>query len=208
MSGPPGNANAPDGDRGAHTKTEDAPKVSPAPDSVKEHPGWFPCFEQDFRTIEQAFDDEGTRRKAKCAYVTLHRVANLRGSSTFSASVGSLARDMDYSVRHAAEALQLLAAVKLVRIATKTIPGSKLKAPSVYTILRKVISMPQNEASILQSEKISEGASTPRTPPRTTNNTSILPEGVGIGFEPGPSAAEAFRQARTEAGLRKEGERE
>jgi hypothetical protein len=46
---------------------------------------------------------------------------------------------MSYSYPHAAEALQLLASVGILKIQTQSVPNSKEKAPSVYTLEQNVL---------------------------------------------------------------------
>lgn len=101
----------------------------------KTHRGWFPIHEEALRIIDKTFDREGARRKAHAAYLTLSRIANLAGSETFTRSIASIARDMSYSYGHAAEALDLLSTAGLCTIEKRTIPNSKERAPSVYTLL-------------------------------------------------------------------------
>jgi hypothetical protein len=101
----------------------------------KRHEGWYPVYEEAIRTIERTFDREGARRKAIAAYHALLRIENLEGKSTFSRSINSIAKDMNYSYPHAAEGLRLVQAAGLCKIEEQFISGSKEKSPSIYTVL-------------------------------------------------------------------------
>jgi hypothetical protein len=100
------------------------------------HCGWFPIHEEAIRIIERTFDGEGARRKAIAALVAVSRIANLERTNTFTRPISSIARDMSYSYGHAAEALALLETAGLLKIKGQTVPGSKEKAPSIYTLLQ------------------------------------------------------------------------
>lgn len=103
-------------------------------DGVKVHAGWFPIHEEQLRIIERTFDRQGARRKAKAALVTLERIANLERSRTFTRAISSIGRDMDFSYRHTAEAIDLLVAAGLCTVKSQTVKGSNERAPSLYTL--------------------------------------------------------------------------
>jgi len=103
------------------------------------HEGWFPIYEESIRQIERTFDREGARRKAMAALLAVSRIVNLEGKNTFTRRIASIATDMSYSYPHAAEALQLLASTGILTIHTQSVPNSKEKAPSVYTLEQNVL---------------------------------------------------------------------
>jgi hypothetical protein len=131
----------------------------------KVHHGWFAISEESFRKIERAYDDMGTRRKAKAALTTVHRIANLKGLTTFVEEIAAIAKDMDYSYPHAEEGLKLLERLNLLVIKRRQVPGSKLKAPSEYTIFPPI---EQNVLSIEPTSKFPEGSRVPKNPLKNT----------------------------------------
>jgi len=182
----------------------------------KDHGGWWAISEHSFRLIERTLDDPAERRKAKTAFVTLHRVANLKGLTTFTAQISSLARDMDFSYRHAAEALDILEVIGLCTIKRAQVTGTKLKAPSEYTVFPPIV---QKVTSIVPTENSAE---IPRIPKNSSKNESIHPysekssgkaivsdshpaeSGMhGKGLEaPDPTSETDWAKARRAAGIR------
>ena len=131
----------------------------------KIHHGWFAISEESCRKIERAYDDMGTRRKAKAALTTVHRIANLKGLTTFVEEIAAIAKDMDYSYPHAEEGLKLLERLNLLVIKRRQVPGSKLKAPSEYTIFPPI---ERNVLSIEPTSKFLEGPRVPKNPLKNT----------------------------------------
>jgi hypothetical protein len=132
----------------------------------KVHHGWFALSEESFRKIERAYDDMGARRKAKAALTTMHRIANLKGVRTFIVEISSIGKDMDYSYPHAEEGLKLLEHLNLLVIKRRQLPGTKLKAPSEYTICRPI------EQNVLSIEPTRNFDECPRIPKNSTKNSS------------------------------------
>jgi hypothetical protein len=141
----------------------------------KEHGGWFAISEHSFRLIERSFDTPALRRKAQAMLVTLHRIANLRGVRTFVAEIADIARDVNYSYCEAESGIQLLEILKLVEVKRRQIPGTKLKAPSEYTVHPPVF---QNKTPIdgnhLSIEECSKSGDSPRIPKNSSKNNQEL----------------------------------
>lgn len=100
----------------------------------REHRGYYIIGEEAERKIERSFDAPCDIRAAKLAYHTLLRVANLRGSLTFEATIGSLSRDMGYPYRDGQRALRLVEGIELVQITRRKVIGTKANAPSIYHV--------------------------------------------------------------------------
>ena len=126
------------------------------------HEGWFPIYEESIRLIERTFDREGARRKAMAALLAVSRIVNLEGKNTFTRRIASIANDMSYSYPHAAEALHLLASAGIITIKSQSVPNSKEKAPSVYTLEQNVLRL--------------EPCSVSRGGPRVSNNLQEQPK--------------------------------
>ena len=139
----------------------------------KDHGGWFAISEHSFRLIERSFDTPALRRKAQAMLVTLHRIANLRGVRTFVAEIADIARDVNYSYCEAESGIQLLEILKLVEVKRRQIPGTKLKAPSEYTVHPPVFqNKPQIDGNHLSIEECSKIGDSPRIPKNSTKNSS------------------------------------
>ena len=87
------------------------------------------------RRIHRSFDKPSVTRAASLAYQTLCRVANLRGSYTFEATIRSLSQDMTYEYRESQRALGYIESIGLVRIQRRKVSGTKENAPSIYTVV-------------------------------------------------------------------------
>lgn len=134
----------------------------------KEHRGYYRIAEAADRRIEEAFDEPHVRRSAKIAYHTLCRIANLRGSRMFVASLSSLARDFDYSYREAQKAIRNLESVGLLKIANRYVAETKLKAPSSYEVITLI-----PDALSIGSENLSVGRI--EVKPTTPQHSQELP---------------------------------
>jgi len=100
------------------------------------HLGWFRVEEEAMRLIDRSWDKLCNARSAANCYVTLCRIANLKGNDVFEVSIASLARDMHCVYRDAQRALALVESIGLVKIERRKIPGTKENAPSIYTVVR------------------------------------------------------------------------
>ena len=100
------------------------------------HAGWFRVEEEAMRLIDRSWDKLCNARSAANCYVTLCRIANLKGNDVFEVSIASLARDMHCVYRDAQKALALVESIGLVKIERRKIPGTKENAPSIYTVVR------------------------------------------------------------------------
>jgi hypothetical protein len=113
--------------------SHDAPSGTSS-NGQREHRGYYMIGEEAERRIERSFDAPCDIRAAKLAYHTLLRVANLRGSHTFEATIGSLSRDMAYPYRDGQRALRLVEGIGLVQITRRRVIGTKAYAPSIYSV--------------------------------------------------------------------------
>jgi len=101
----------------------------------REHRGYFRVSEEAIRRIHRSFDKPCVTRAALLAYQALCRVANLRGSSTFVATIRSLAQDMAYEYREGQRALGYVESIRLVHIKRTKVAGTKENAPSTYSLV-------------------------------------------------------------------------
>ena len=102
------------------------------------HQGFYMVEEEAIRHLKKTFAEPSAYRKAAAAYHTLLRVSNLKGAEKFEERIGSLADDMGYAYNDASNALQLVKLAGLCDIQAQTIPGSKEKGASIYTIKRRL----------------------------------------------------------------------
>ena len=140
------------------------------------HAGWFPVQEESVRRIKRTFDDPKKYRKALLAYVTLLRLSNLKGVCQFSERIGAIADDMGYRYDEAAEALQLVKQVGLCEIEAQTIPGTKERAPSLYTVKHALpeiaARLPEKSARLPFSSEADESPRVPKNSPKNVPRTS------------------------------------
>jgi hypothetical protein len=142
----------------------------------KEHGGWWAISEHSFRLIERTFDTPALRRKAQAMLVTLHRIANLKGVTTFVAEISDIARDVNYSYCEAEKGIQLLEILNLVKVKRRQIPGTELKAPSEYTVFPPVFHnktpIDGNHLSIDECSKTRHSPIIPKNSPNNSTNNN------------------------------------
>lgn len=142
-------------------------------DYKKEHRGYFRVSEAATRRIESYFDEPHVKRAALLVYFSLCRIANLEGCETFERPICSISKDVGYSYRETQRAIRNLKSIKLVEVQTRTIRGTKLKAPSTYVVrtmlpgassnVHDAISIGSSGQSATTTQHIQEQP--PRTPP-------------------------------------------
>ena len=136
------------------------------------HQGWFRVEEEALRHLKKTFDEPSSYRKASAAYIALLRISNLKQSTVFDERIGAIADDMGYSYNDAAKALQLVKLAGLCEIEARTIPGSKERDKSVYTVKRmlpeKEGTLHENGARLPESRKSQLLQRVPKKSPRST----------------------------------------
>ena len=105
------------------------------------------------RLIAEHFAESDRVLSARSAYLALSEIASNEQSPTFTSKIGTIARYAGVCRRTVSDALQELKNVGLLAITPQTIPGSKLKAPSIYTLL----SMPGNGCTSIGNGSTSIG---------------------------------------------------
>ena len=140
--------------------------------SVKPHQGWFRVHEEALRIIERRFDRQAAERQAKTAYQALLRVANLEGSNSFIRKICELAKDMSYSYAAAEDALILIEATGLCEIERRTIPGTKEKEPSRYTVAVTLDDIVRSSKNYCRLSKSWKNEVLPRRPKNSPKNSS------------------------------------
>jgi hypothetical protein len=113
------------------------------------HKGFFKVEEEALRHLKRTFDEPSSYRKASAAYIALLRISNLKKSAVFEERIAAIADDMGYNYNDAAKALQLVKLAKLCEIEARTIPGSKERDKSVYTVKRM---LPEKEGTLPEKE--------------------------------------------------------
>ena len=145
------------------------------------------------RLIDRSFDKLCDARNAATCYTTLCRIANLKGRDAFEISIASLARDLHCVYRDAQKALALVAAIKLVKIERRKIPGTKENAPSFYTITRirpDIMSAPtDNTSEGLGRDRVHDPSRTlPKNSPNNAPSTSPNTVAGSLSGESSPAA--------------------
>ena len=144
------------------------------------HLGWFRVEEEALRHLKRTLAEPSSYRKACAAYVALLRIANLRQSMIFDERIGAIADDMGYAYNDAAKALQLVRLAGLCEIEARTIPGSKERDKSVYTVKRmlpgKEGTLPEKEGRLPESQSESAFAESTQEVPKKENKNNLNKE--------------------------------
>ncbi len=109
--------------------------MSPAtPRSAKDGP-WAWASKEALRRICEHFAESNKVPSARSVYLAFCELASNEAAETFQVKVATVARFAGVSVRTVSDVLPELELIQVLAIDRKTIPGSKMDAPSVYTLL-------------------------------------------------------------------------
>jgi hypothetical protein len=107
------------------------------PRNIKEVGPWCWQEKEALRMIRDVCEDGNGHSASELAtYLALSELASDAQLETFQAPISLVARRAGVSYRTAANILKRFESLKLIAVARSTVPGTKERAPSTYTMLR------------------------------------------------------------------------